>query len=147
MTDSQKDSKNPIKSQDDESKKTFDILLNYVIKMTAIEFHRAKHFDYLNLLVPETSKLAEENKPYSSNQNGFTPTSSYYCYCGLCHREVCCIKYSNHLNKCLGHGRNSSRVASKRISNVFENGTMTIPATSSDSDDWYNTEELRRPKR
>ncbi|CAG2163610.1 unnamed protein product [Oppiella nova] len=52
------------------------------------------------------------------------------CVCPNCHRNLAASRFAPHLEKCMGMGRNSSRIASKRIA--------TTSIKNNDSDDEYD---------
>ncbi|XP_054276018.1 SAGA-associated factor 11 homolog [Macrosteles quadrilineatus] len=57
------------------------------------------------------------------------------CCCPSCNRQLSASRFAPHLEKCLGMGRNSSRIASRRIANnCKENAYGGI--SDDDDDDW-----------
>jgi len=50
----------------------------------------------------------------SSNSNSLM---KYECHCPNCGRSLAAIRFAPHLEKCMGMGRNSSRIATRRIAN------------------------------
>jgi len=54
------------------------------------------------------------------------------CVCPNCQRNLAASRFAPHLEKCMGMGRNSSRIASKRIANT------SVKNNDSDGDDYDN---------
>jgi len=44
-----------------------------------------------------------------------TKKYNFECQCPRCHRTLAAARFAPHLEKCMGMGRNSSRIASKRL--------------------------------
>jgi len=40
---------------------------------------------------------------------------NFECECPKCHRTLAAVRFAPHLEKCMGMGRNSSRIASRRL--------------------------------
>ncbi|XP_026283471.1 ataxin-7-like protein 3 isoform X2 [Frankliniella occidentalis] len=67
------------------------------------------------------------------------------CICPSCNRGLAASRFAPHLEKCMGMGRNSSRIASRRIAN---NSKETSAVVSEDEDDeWTIGGDRRRKKR
>ena len=47
------------------------------------------------------------------------------CVCPNCQRNLAASRFAPHLEKCMGMGRNSSRIASRRLANSNKVGTTT----------------------
>lgn len=67
------------------------------------------------------------------------------CHCPNCQTKVAASRFAPHLEKCMGMGRNSSRIASRRIANAREN-INTLSLHSDDDDDMEWAGEKRRKK-
>lgn len=68
---------------------------------------------------------------------------SQECCCPTCHRPLSASRFAPHLEKCLGMGRNSSRIASRRIANnCKENAYGGV--SDDDDDDWVAGQEKSR---
>ncbi|XP_043227532.1 ataxin-7-like protein 3 [Amphibalanus amphitrite] len=64
--------------------------------------------------------------------------------CPVCARSIACTRFAPHLEKCVGLGRNSSRLASKRIAN---NQRETNYGLSEDEEEEEWTGERKKKKR
>ncbi|XP_034834237.1 SAGA-associated factor 11 homolog isoform X2 [Maniola hyperantus] len=80
-----------------------------------------------------------------------TPDSN--CSCPNCERPVSATRFAPHLEKCMGMGRNSSRIASRRIASNSREPTSYAGLLSDDEDDadWsgaplYSERRKRRMK-
>ncbi|KAL0819479.1 hypothetical protein ABMA28_007582 [Loxostege sticticalis] len=62
-----------------------------------------------------------------------TPDSN--CSCPNCERPVSATRFAPHLEKCMGMGRNSSRIASRRIASNSREPTSYAGLLSDDEDD------------
>ena len=113
-----------------------DVLFGLVVQM-----HRAAKLDYLSYIEPDTEPDPELEKQYqfyndadvlgvfsTLNENFKTSTNNSRngqnttglkceCVCPNCDRNLAATRFAPHLEKCMGMGRNSSRVASRRIAN------------------------------
>ena len=72
------------------------------------------------------------------------------CNCPNCKRSVAACKFATHLEKCMGMGRNSSRIASRRIANNSKDLTTYTGIVSDDEDDvdWsLNNNDKRKRKK
>lgn len=57
------------------------------------------------------------------------------CFCPNCERPVSATRFAPHLEKCMGMGRNSSRIASRRIASNSREPTSYAGLLSDDEDD------------
>ena len=64
--------------------------------------------------------------------------------CPVCARSIACTRFAPHLEKCVGLGRNSSRLASKRIAS---NQRETNYGLSEDEEEEEWTGERKKKKR
>lgn len=74
---------------------------------------------------------------------------SQECNCPNCDRGVAASRFATHLEKCMGMGRNSSRIASRRIANNSKDLTTFTGVISDDDDDvdWsVNNDKRKRRK-
>lgn len=72
------------------------------------------------------------------------------CVCPNCNRNLAASRFAPHLEKCMGMGRNSSRIASRRIQNSSKENTISQGAGGSDDDDdddWMMDNRNKRRKR
>lgn len=75
---------------------------------------------------------------------------SQECTCPNCDRPVAACRFATHLEKCMGMGRNSSRIASRRIAkNTTDTATFTGITVSDDEDDvdWSLNNDKRKRKK
>lgn len=68
------------------------------------------------------------------------------CHCPNCQTKVAASRFAPHLEKCMGMGRNSSRIASRRIANARESISSLSMHMSDDEDDMEWAGEKRRKK-
>lgn len=74
---------------------------------------------------------------------------SQECNCPNCDRGVAACRFATHLEKCMGMGRNSSRIASRRIANNSKDLSNFSGVISDDDDDvdWsLNNDKRKRRK-
>lgn len=74
---------------------------------------------------------------------------SQECNCPNCDRGVAACRFATHLEKCMGMGRNSSRIASRRIANNSKDLSNFSGGISDDDDDvdWsLNNDKRKRRK-
>lgn len=74
---------------------------------------------------------------------------SQECNCPNCDRGVAACRFATHLEKCMGMGRNSSRIASRRIANNSKDLSTFSGVISDDDDDvdWsLNNDKRKRRK-
>lgn len=57
------------------------------------------------------------------------------CVCPNCNRNIAASRFAPHLEKCMGMGRNSSRIASRRIANANANAKKDSDNESEQDDD------------
>ncbi|CAH2242995.1 SAGA-associated factor 11 homolog [Pararge aegeria] len=71
------------------------------------------------------------------------------CSCPNCERPVSATRFAPHLEKCMGMGRNSSRIASRRIASNSREPTSYagLPSDDEDDADWSGTLHSERRKR
>lgn len=63
------------------------------------------------------------------------------CCCPSCNRPLSASRFAPHLEKCLGMGRNSSRIASRRIANNCKENAYGGMSDNDDDDDWVVGQE------
>lgn len=72
------------------------------------------------------------------------------CSCPNCDRAVAACRFATHLEKCMGMGRNSSRIASRRIANSTRDTLSNYSGVISDDDDdvdWSLTNDKRKRRK
>ncbi|XP_034949507.1 ataxin-7-like protein 3 [Chelonus insularis] len=74
---------------------------------------------------------------------------SQECNCPNCDRGVAACRFATHLEKCMGMGRNSSRIASRRIANSSKDLSNYSGIISDDDDDadWSVTNDKRKRRK
>ncbi|XP_047994008.1 SAGA-associated factor 11 homolog isoform X2 [Leguminivora glycinivorella] len=118
----------------------YDSVLDDVAIGFIFEFHHGLKTGLTDLLEGEK----EDEEPYKIINSpecdvfGFsvlkkTPDSN--CSCPNCERPVSATRFAPHLEKCMGMGRNSSRIASRRIASNSREPTSYAGLLSDDEDD------------
>lgn len=74
---------------------------------------------------------------------------SQECNCPNCDRGVAACRFATHLEKCMGMGRNSSRIASRRIANNTKDMSNFSGIISDDDDDadWSMNNDKRKRRK
>ncbi|GFR65490.1 SAGA-associated factor 11 homolog [Elysia marginata] len=72
---------------------------------------------------------------------------SYECVCPNCQRHLAASRFAPHLEKCMGMGRNSSRIASRRIANNQKHGSEESGQEDENDNDWNYAPESKRVRR
>ncbi|CAG5116710.1 unnamed protein product, partial [Candidula unifasciata] len=72
---------------------------------------------------------------------------NYECVCPNCQRHLAASRFAPHLEKCMGMGRNSYRIARRRIANNQKQGSDESGQDDENDNDWNYTPESRRLKR
>nr|CAD7433540.1 unnamed protein product [Timema monikensis] len=77
------------------------------------------------------------------------PKKTLECVCPSCKHSLAASRFAPHLAKCMGMGRNSSRIASRRIANNSKENVTYGGMMSDDDDDadWTAGTDRRRRKR
>lgn len=71
----------------------------------------------------------------------------FECICPNCQRNMAASRFAPHLEKCMGMGRNSSRIASRRIANTGKQGSDNDSADDDHDNDWsYNADKKSTKK-
>ncbi|XP_074601691.1 SAGA associated factor 11kDa [Brevipalpus obovatus] len=118
----------------------FTDILDEIILGYCFEIHRASQLGFL--FIDETSP--EEDQKYAIidekgldvfGQAHTQMKKQYECICPNCQRSLAASRFAPHLEKCMGMGRNSSRIASKRIA------SSTGKANDSDGDEFDNSSD------
>lgn len=79
-----------------------------------------------------------------------TAKKTYECVCPHCERPLVAQRFAPHLEKCMGMGRNSSRIASKRIANTGKAGPDSDLEDSNDKssdNDWNEKPVLKKARK
>ncbi|KAK3782651.1 hypothetical protein RRG08_015226 [Elysia crispata] len=72
---------------------------------------------------------------------------SYECVCPNCQRHLAASRFAPHLEKCMGMGRNSSRIASRRIANNQKHGSEESGQEDENDNDWNYAPESKRVRK
>jgi SAGA-associated factor 11 len=108
-------------------------LLEDVTLGIIFQVHRATKLGYLEHINTETTsnnKLSNESdnifeKQQHHHQQQHTPKNQKYeCTCPNCDRNLVATRFAPHLEKCMGLGRNSSRLASKKITSFSSDDSI-----------------------
>ncbi|XP_063628102.1 SAGA-associated factor 11 homolog [Cydia splendana] len=118
----------------------YDSVLDDVAIGFIFEFHHGLKTGLTDLLEGEK----EDEEPYKIINSpecdvfGFSvlkKTADSNCSCPNCERPVSATRFAPHLEKCMGMGRNSSRIASRRIASNSREPTSYAGLLSDDEDD------------
>ncbi|CAD5219144.1 unnamed protein product [Bursaphelenchus okinawaensis] len=101
-------------------KQVYSHLMDHVLTETVLKYHRDRELNSsLNLECEPDNKMPVRRKPVEAvsadNQNKRTQLE---CECMCCHRMIAASRFAPHMEKCIGMGRNSSRVARRRLANL-----------------------------
>jgi len=126
---------------DDIAMKELDDLIEEVMLDACFETHRAAKQGYLFIdgdgeddrtyAIVCQSGMDVFGEPISNGQ----AKKTVECQCPSCSRGLAAQRFAPHLEKCMGMGRNSSRIASKRIASA----TGKANGDSDDVDDYDNS--------
>ncbi|KAL7642249.1 UNVERIFIED_CONTAM: hypothetical protein RMT77_006810 [Armadillidium vulgare] len=126
-------------------------LLDDAILNVVFEVHRSMKRGLLSL---EIGMPEDENRFYQVNAEGLdvfgqAPIKKQHeCVCPNCSRNLAASRFAPHLEKCMGMGRNSSRIATRRIQNsTRENNSHVMVGPGSDDDDdedWFLDRKRRK---
>lgn len=74
---------------------------------------------------------------------------AFECVCPHCERTLVAQRFAPHLEKCMGMGRNSSRIASKRIANSGKAGADSDleDCDKSSDNDWNEKPVLKKARK
>ncbi|KAI6219681.1 SAGA-associated factor 11 [Aphelenchoides besseyi] len=134
---------NPISKRFDRKsaiRQVYSFFLDALITNTVVKCHRDISLNEavgLNCKneseMPVTPSLNPYNGPSTSNE--IPPSSSskkqIECICYTCKRVIAASRLAPHLEKCIGLGRNSSRVARKRLATYTTSAVITSSSASS----------------
>eukprot|EP00116_Pleurobrachia_bachei_P014353 sb/3474615/ len=120
--------------------KTIDSLIDELTTGLLLQFNRAKVLGYFNEL-----EESEDESPIVKLEGRDIfgqpkEVKSVDIDCPECSRSVAATRFAPHLEKCMGMGRNSSRVARRRIANVNH-------ASLAEDDPFEDDEETGKSKR
>lgn len=118
----------------------------------AFEMHRAIKLGYYELVYPDDSSYEKHDvidmKGYDIFGN--TPQSlqkNVDCQCPNCDRTLGATKFAPHLEKCMGMGRNSSRIANRKNNHTpVESDQEGAGIRSEEEDEWVYPERRASKK-
>ncbi|KAL3231239.1 hypothetical protein MRX96_023300 [Rhipicephalus microplus] len=129
---------------DEQSASIFEELVDDVILGACFELHRS-----VNLGILFLDEATDDEKKYEIVDEvgldvfGQVPLKKQFeCVCPNCQRNLAASRFAPHLEKCMGMGRNSSRIASKRIANT---GRAESDVDDYDNDSDWNYLSDRKP--
>ncbi|RWS30933.1 ataxin-7-like protein 3 isoform X1 [Leptotrombidium deliense] len=130
-------------------------LMDEIVLGVCFEVHRASKLGFLFL---DESNVDEERKYSIVDEKGYDifgqasvqMKKQYECVCPNCQRTLAAQRFAPHLEKCMGMGRNSSRIASKRIANVTgkSGGDSDVEDCDNIADtDWNYNNDTKKSKK
>lgn len=128
------------------SQDIFDEVANEVSLGLCFEVHRAVKLGFLFLdESKEDEKKFEIVDEIGRDVFGQVPMKKQFeCICPNCQRNLAASRFAPHLEKCMGMGRNSSRLASKRIANT---GKVDSDIDDLDDGDWNYGNDKKSSKK
>lgn len=140
------DAPGPSRDLDEQCLSIFNDLVDDVILGTCFEVHRSVKLGLLFLdEAPEDEKKYEIVDEVGLDVFGQVPLKKQFeCVCPNCQRNLAASRFAPHLEKCMGMGRNSSRIASKRIANT---GRAESDVDDYDNDSDWNYLSDRKPSK
>lgn len=119
----------------------FENLVEDILLGLVFEVHHSNRIGIIPVMSEEDLKLfaiVENNETDIFGQPHIKKAQE--CCCPSCNRPLSASRFAPHLEKCLGMGRNSSRIASRRIANnCKENAYGAI--SDDDDEDWVAGQE------
>lgn len=136
------------KALDEQSMSVLDELVDDVILGACFEVHRSVKLGIFFL-----DEAKDDEKKYEIVDEvgldvfGQVPLKKQFeCVCPNCQRNLAASRFAPHLEKCMGMGRNSSRIASKRIANSGK-AESDVDDYDNDSDWNYSSDRKSSKKR
>lgn len=123
----------------------FDEMVESIILGIAFEVHRETKFGIpvtSETDDPGTLKIVDNIETDIFGQP--TIKKAQETSCPSCNRPLSASRLAPHLEKCLGMGRNSSRIASRRIANNSKENTYVGMSDNDDDDDWVVGQEKNK---
>ncbi|XP_058808538.1 ataxin-7-like protein 3 [Phymastichus coffea] len=133
------------------TKEIYDDLLDEVLMGFVFDVHRVVKIGSSEVEegIPDDESYAIVDSPGLDVFGQHPIKKSQECNCPNCERGVAASRFATHLEKCMGMGRNSSRIASRRIANNSKDLTTFSGVISDDDDDvdWsVNNDKRKRRK-
>lgn len=133
----------------------YDHLLEEIFTEIVFQVEIEKHFE--QSLQTELKKYVKEDKSFNHTNifNTANSKETNECICPNCGRTLGAVRFAPHLEKCVGMGRSSSRIASRRIlasSNSGKDGKYSDESGDGDgvamnqnNAEWVPPKATRRP--
>ncbi|VVC88562.1 unnamed protein product, partial [Leptidea sinapis] len=141
---------------EDAAKFIYDSLYDDVAMGFLFEFHHGLKTGLTDLIEGEKEdedsyKIVNSSECDVFGLSVLKKTQDANCSCPNCERPVSASRFAPHLEKCMGMGRNSSRIASRRIASNSREPTSYagLPSDDEDDADWSggSVHSERRKKR
>ena len=123
----------------------FQDLIDEEAKSVYFELHRAIKLGYYSALYPPLDPTLKQTTQTSTGGmiidifgQGLSAKKVVDCICPQCKRTLAATRLAPHLEKCMGMGRNSSRIASRRIQ---ASGRQAAILGEQDPDNEYESDE------
>lgn len=134
------------------SENVFNNLVDEVILGIVFEVHRSVKGGFFNVEEGMPEDISEFQLVEAPDVDIFGQQpikKAQECVCPSCKRSLAALRFAPHLEKCMGMGRNSSRIASRRIANNSKESVAYGGMMSDDDDDadWTVGSDRRRKKR
>ncbi|XP_015788667.1 ataxin-7-like protein 3 isoform X1 [Tetranychus urticae] len=132
----------------------YNDILDEILLGVCFEIHRASKLGFLFI---DESSPKEDEKYVIIDERGLDifgqahtqMKKQFDCTCPNCQRSLAASRFAPHLEKCMGMGRNSSRIASKRIASSTgkTNDSDGEECDNSGDTDWNLGNDNRKPKK
>lgn len=136
---------------DSASKEIYEDLLDEVLMGFVFDIHRTTKTGSSDVEegIPDDESYAIVDLPGLDVFGQQPIKKSQECNCPNCDRGVAACRFATHLEKCMGMGRNSSRIASRRIANSSKDLSNMSGVLSDDDDDvdWSLTNDKRKRRK
>ncbi|XP_043274357.1 ataxin-7-like protein 3 [Venturia canescens] len=133
------------------TKEIYDDLLDEVLMGFVFDVHRTIKTGSSDVEegIPDDESYAIVDSPGLDVFGQHPVKKSQECNCPNCDRGVAACRFATHLEKCMGMGRNSSRIASRRIANSTKDMSNFSGVISDDDDDvdWSLTNDKRKRRK
>lgn len=136
------------------TKEIYEDLLDEVLMGFVFDVHRTTKTGSSDIEegIPDDESYAIVDSPGLDVFGQHPVKKSQECNCPNCERSVAACIFANHLAKCIGMGRNSSRIASLRIANNSKDlNNYGVLSDNDDDVDWSLTNDSgskrKRPRK
>ncbi|KAG8036753.1 hypothetical protein G9C98_004075 [Cotesia typhae] len=132
-------------------KEIYDDLLDEVLMGFVFDVHRTIKTGSSDVEegIPDDESYAIVDSPGLDVFGQHPIKKTQECNCPNCDRGVAACRFATHLEKCMGMGRNSSRIASRRIANSSKDMSNFSGIISDDDDDadWSVANDKRKRRK